>query len=114
MLIPGVSSTGFPSNANFGSYLLYLLLPSSFFFVRLTSSALKLLKNVSVFFFFLFFLYLKVTDLLLKQAAVFVPLFFCGKISLLQAVLTNRLWSWRARRRAHLYSYQLEPLDKYY
>lgn len=57
MLIPGVSSTGFPSNANFGSYLLYLLLPSSFFFVRLTSSALKLLKNVSVFFFSFFFIF---------------------------------------------------------
>lgn len=57
------------SNANFGSYLLYLLLPSSFFFVRLTSSALKLLKNVSVF--FVFFYIFKSDRLVIEAGSCF-------------------------------------------
>lgn len=74
MLIPGVSCTGFSKCAVAmlilgATFYIYFSRPP--FFVRLTSSALKLLKNVSVFF---FLVYLKVTDLLLKQAAVFVPL----------------------------------------
>lgn len=80
------------SNAKIVSYVLYLLLLSSFI-LHLTSPALKLVKNLK-----------KVTDLLLMQAAVFVPLrLLLLKISLLQAVLTNRLCSELARARSFVF-----------
>lgn len=57
MLIPGVSCTGFSKCAVAmlilgATFYIYFSRPP--FFVRLTSSALKLLKNVSVFFFSIF------------------------------------------------------------
>lgn len=78
MLIPGVSCTGFSkctvamliSGATF--YICFSRRP--FFFVCASNELCpQTVEKVSVFFCF-FLIYLKVTDLLLKQAAVFVPL----------------------------------------
>lgn len=88
ILVPLVSSAGFlvlsvtnltrgdhqahsnrSSSANLVNHFLYLLRPSSFILhlhIFLTSAALELLENIIFF--------RNVTDSLLKQAAVFVPL----------------------------------------